>query len=81
MRTDRARIIGRCSPPTPSSAAATWRPQLFGDKRAATIEDPIVEPLWTGPRVLAFVDRGSVRLTDADGDAVEGHDGHRRGAR
>ena len=49
-------------------------PQLFGDKRAATIEDPIVEPLWTGPRVLAFVDRGSVRLIDADGDAVEGHE-------
>lgn len=56
------------------SAAATWRLQQFGDKRAATIEDPIVEPLWTGPRVLAFVDRGSVRLIDAAGDPVEGHE-------
>jgi hypothetical protein len=55
-----------------ASAAATWRPQLFGDQRAKEIEDPIVEPLWTGPRVLAFVDGQSVRLSDVDGDPVEG---------
>jgi hypothetical protein len=54
-----------------ATAAATWRPQLFGDKRAATIKDPIVEPLWTGPRILALVDRGTVRLTDAEGEPVE----------
>ena len=53
------------------SAAATWRPQQFGDRRAATIADPIVEPLWTGPRVLAFVDGATVRLVDADGAAVD----------
>ena len=56
------------------SAAATWRLQLFGDKRAATIADPIVEPLWTGPRILAFVDGATVRLTDAVGDPIDGHD-------
>ena len=56
------------------SAAATWRLQLFGDKRAATIADPIVEPLWTGPRILAFVDGATVRLTDAAGDPIDGHD-------
>jgi ATP dependent DNA ligase-like protein len=54
------------------SAAATWRLQLFGDKRAATIADPIVEPLWTGPRVLALVDGTAVRLTGADGDPIDG---------
>lgn len=56
------------------SAAATWRPQLFGDRRAATIADPIIEPLWTGPRILAFATGGTVTLTDAGGDAVQGHD-------
>ena len=56
------------------TAAATWRPQQFGDRRANTIEDPIIEPLWTGPRVLAFVDRDTVRLTDAEGGEVEGHE-------
>ena len=56
------------------SAAATWRLQQFGDKRAATIADPIVEPLWTGPRIVAFVDGSTVRLTDADGAAIDGFD-------
>jgi ATP-dependent DNA ligase len=55
------------------SAAATWRPQLFGDKRAATIPDPIVEPLWTGPRILVLVDGSTVRLTDADGQQIDGY--------
>jgi hypothetical protein len=53
------------------SAASTWRPQLFGDRRAQTIEDPIIEPLWTGPRVLAFVDDGRATLTDADGESID----------
>jgi hypothetical protein len=57
-----------------ASAAATWRPAQFGNKRARTIDNPIVEPLWTGPRVLAFVDRGKVRLTDIEGSLIEGHD-------
>ena len=56
------------------SAAATWRPQLFGDKRAVTIADPIIEPLWTGPRVLAFVSGPTVQLTGVEGEAIEGHD-------
>jgi hypothetical protein len=53
------------------SAAASWRPQLFGDKRAAAIADPIIEPLWTGPRILALVDGSTVRLTDSDGDPID----------
>jgi hypothetical protein len=54
-----------------ASAAATWRPQLFGDKRAGSIPDPIIEPLWTGPRVLAYVDGQTVRLTDGQGQPIE----------
>lgn len=53
------------------SAAESWRPQLFGDKRAASIPDPIIEPLWTGPRILALIDGSTVRLTDSDGDAID----------
>jgi hypothetical protein len=57
-----------------AAAAASWRPQLFGDKRAATIADPIIEPLWTGPRILAFVDDRMVRLSDVEGKPVDGQD-------
>jgi hypothetical protein len=56
------------------SAARTWRPQLFGDKRAQTIEDPIVEPLWTGPRILAFAHDGTTALTDVNGEPIEDHE-------
>lgn len=58
----------------PGAAAAIWRPQLFGDRQARNVADPIIEPLWTGPRVLALIDRQTIRLTDADGVEVEGHD-------
>jgi len=57
-----------------ATAASTWRPQEFGDRRARDIEDPIVEPLWTGPRVLALVHRNEVRMTDVDGVGVTGLD-------
>ncbi len=70
-----ARIIGtasaRVSWPTEMiandalTAASTWRPQLFGDRRAANVVNPIVEPLWTGPRILAYVSGG--------GDPAHGH--------
>jgi hypothetical protein len=55
------------------SAATTWRPQLFGDRRAATIVDPVIEPLWTGPRILAFATDRAVTLTDTGGDPIPGH--------
>jgi ATP-dependent DNA ligase len=55
----------------PTSAALTWRPQEFGDRRAGAIEDPIVEPLWTGLRVLGQVDGGRAILRDPDGDQVD----------
>lgn len=57
-----------------AAAASTWRPQLFGDRRAADVADPLVEPLWTGPRVLAFVADDEARLTDIDGAVVEGRE-------
>ena len=56
------------------AAAGTWRPQEFGAKRAADIPDPLVEPLWTGVRVLVLVRGGEVTFTDIAGDALDGHD-------
>jgi hypothetical protein len=56
------------------TAAETWRPQQFGDRRANDIADPVIEPLWTGARVLALVDGETVRLTDAEGVVVDGHE-------
>jgi hypothetical protein len=55
------------------SAAASWRPQLFGDKRAASIPDPLIEPLWTGPRILVLIDGSTVRLIDDEGRPIEDH--------
>jgi hypothetical protein len=54
------------------TAARTWRPAEYGGRRAADIDDALVEPLWTGPRVLALVSRGSASMTDAHGDVIEG---------
>jgi hypothetical protein len=56
------------------TAAAAWRPQEFGDRRAGDVEDPIVEPLWTGPRVLALATNGTATLTDVGGQQIDGHD-------
>lgn len=34
---------------------ADWRPQKFGDGVARNVRDPIIEPLWVGPRVLVRI--------------------------
>jgi hypothetical protein len=53
------------------TAAATWRPQQFSEGRATSVENPIVEPVWSGLRVLALVDDGRVTFRDLDGDQVD----------
>jgi ATP-dependent DNA ligase len=58
-----------------SAAAATWRPQQFSEGRSAAIEDPIIEPLWSGLRVLALVDDGRVTIRDLDGDPIDEFEG------
>jgi ATP-dependent DNA ligase len=52
------------------SAAATWRPQRFSES-GGDIADPIIEPLWTGLRVLALIDEGRATIRDLDGDELE----------
>ena len=51
------------------SAAASWRPQRFSET-GGDIADPVIEPLWTGLRVLAHVDSGTATFRDLDGDEV-----------
>jgi hypothetical protein len=53
------------------TAAATWRPQGFSEGRSSEVVDPIVEPLWTGIRVLTHVAAGATAFRDLDGDLVE----------
>ncbi|HKG56185.1 MAG TPA: hypothetical protein VKA85_02980 [Candidatus Limnocylindrales bacterium] len=48
-----------------------WRPQQFGRRAARHVEDPVIEPLWSGVRVLAHVSADAVELVDADGGAQD----------
>ena len=48
----------------------SWRPQVFGRRPARDIDDPLVEPLWTGIRVLAWVESGDAELIDTGGETV-----------
>jgi ATP-dependent DNA ligase len=57
--------------PSAASAADGWRPQRFSEIASSDVVDPIVEPLWTGLRVTAFVTDGSVEFRDLDGDPVD----------
>jgi ATP-dependent DNA ligase len=66
MSADSPTTIARDAP----SAAATWRPQRFSES-GGDIGDPVIEPLWTGLRVLALVDGDAVTMRDLDGDPVE----------
>jgi ATP-dependent DNA ligase len=54
-----------------ASAAREWRPQQFSEFSSGGIADPLIEPLWTGLRVVALVDRGEVTFRDLDGDPVD----------
>lgn len=54
-----------------TTAAASWRPQQFSELRSGAIVDPIIEPVWSGLRVLALVDGGRVTIRDLDGDPID----------
>jgi hypothetical protein len=50
----------------------TLRPQVYGNGAPHGIQQPLVEPLWTGIRALAAVDAEGAVLVDADGLPIEG---------
>jgi ATP-dependent DNA ligase len=66
----------KADPPT-TTDPADWRPQAFGSKRPRAIADCVIEPRWSGVRVIARIGSSSdgsrtATLSDEDGlDATE----------
>ena len=57
--------------PGPREFLATLRPQTYGSGSPSRVQDPIVEPLWTGIRALAAVDADWAILVDEFGEAID----------
>jgi ATP-dependent DNA ligase len=51
-------------------AVRELRPQPFGSVSPGRVVNPIVEPLWSGVRVLAAVDGRDTAMVDQDGERV-----------
>jgi hypothetical protein len=49
------------------AAIHTWRPQRFGRRAARHIDDPLVEPLWPGIRVLGHARPDGAEFVDSEG--------------
>src|SRR4051812_3093204 len=59
-------------PPAPPADLLAWRPMGPAiTKRPPIIADPILEPLWTGARVLAHVTAGAPRVRIIDRYGVD----------
>jgi hypothetical protein len=58
-------------PDGPRRLLATLRPQTYGGGSPAKVLDPLVEPLWTGIRVLAAVDAAGATLANEFGDTID----------
>ena len=54
-------MIGRMDPDPDS-----WRPQGFGRRRVNDVADPVIEPAWSGVRVLAHLDAAAARAVIRD---------------
>ena len=53
----------------------TWRPMRFGRRASGDIEQPLIEPLWDGIRVLVHVGPdGFVRIVDEAGTDLTSRD-------
>jgi bifunctional non-homologous end joining protein LigD len=61
------------NPPHARAALETLRPQILDDGNPGRVADPVIEPLWTGIRALAAIDRGSATLVDEAGDPIDGY--------
>jgi ATP-dependent DNA ligase len=55
------------------TALAGLRPQPYGGGNPRRIEDPIIEPMWSGIRTLAAIDGRDVALADDTGEPIDGH--------
>jgi ATP-dependent DNA ligase len=54
-----------------AEALLELRPQAFGSGHHSRLRDPLVEPLWTGIRVLAAVDGADVVVRNEEGHRVD----------
>ena len=59
--------LRRKAAPEPPPNPEDWRPQRFGHGSGRSMRDPLIEPSWSGVRVLARFDGSHTRLTDEDG--------------
>ena len=59
-------LFRRSASPQPPANPDDWRPQRFGRGRRS-LRDAIVEPGWSGVRILARFDGGRTRLIDEEG--------------
>jgi hypothetical protein len=52
----------------------TWRPQAFGRRHARDVPDPIIEPLWSGERILLTMASPDAEpeFHDTEGEPLEG---------
>jgi ATP-dependent DNA ligase len=53
--------------PTDPAATRSWRPQAFGTRGHRHVDNPLVEPLWAGVRVLVHADGGRITIDDDAG--------------
>ena len=51
--------------------ARTLRPAAYGTVKANDIDEPLVEPMWPGIRIMASVGGGTAALFTEDGDAID----------
>lgn len=49
----------------PVAVATGWRPQAFGRRGLRAVRDPVIEPLWTGLRLLAALTPSRAELVHA----------------
>lgn len=54
-------------PATDPASTRAWRPQEIGRGRFRDVDDPLIEPLWSGRRVLAHVAAGTTTIIDDAG--------------
>ena len=60
-------LLHRKARPEPPPDPEDWRPQRFGRGSGRSMRDAIIEPSWSGVRVLARFDGSLTRLTDQEG--------------
>jgi len=59
-------VFRHAGPPVPPADPDDWRPQRVG-RKGRIMPDAIIEPGWSGVRVLARFEGGNTRLMDEEG--------------